>query len=230
MRCLAIVWVLAVVWVFGGCRLGFDHVLSDGALDGRDASANACSIASCASGDGCCPIGCNTASDSDCASGTLLDLFDATSYTGNNGSRDWATEWIEVGDDGSPTPMTPANIFVESHVQNPTANTPALKVKVAASGQYVYREANLAGATSATLSYRFRNELLSDGRVEIQVSPDGGGAWTTLRNYTVADVLSSESIPITSHATANTRIRIIATAVGTRHFRIDDVEIAFSLP
>lgn len=160
----------------------------------------------------------------------VLDLFDAISYSNDDGTQRWTTSWIELGDDGSPVIATNSTIFVESHVLNPTADTPALKVRVATSGQYVYREANLAGTTSATLSYRFHNELQTTGVVEAQVSPDGGGSWTTLRTYTAADVFDTEIIPLTASAAANTQIRFIATAAGGRHLRVDDVEIAFTRP
>lgn len=163
-------------------------------------------------------------------SGTVRDRFDAISYSNDDGTHRWTTPWIELGDDGSPVIAAGSTIFVESHTQNPTPDTPALKVRVATSGQAVYREANLAGTTSATLSYRFRNELQAAGVVEAQVSPDGGGTWTTLRTYTAADVLDTEVFPLTTSATATTQIRFIATAAGDRHLRVDDVEIAFTRP
>jgi len=160
----------------------------------------------------------------------VLDLFDAISYDNDDGTQRWTTPWIELGDDGSPVIASSSTIFVESHTQNPTPDTPALKIRVATSGQYVYREANLAGTTSATLSYRFHNELQATGIVEAQVSPDGGASWTTLRTYTTADVFDTEIIPLTASAAANTQIRFIATAAGGRHLRVDDVEIAFTRP
>jgi MSHA biogenesis protein MshQ len=176
--------------------------------------------------------GSSSATDGRLATGnaSVLDLFDAISYDNNDGSQDWATSWIEVGDDGSPLIALNSTIFVESHPQNPTPDTPALKIRVATSGQYVYREANLTGTTEATLSYRFHNELQTTGVVEAQASSDGGTTWTTLRTYTEADVYGTETIPLTASATAATQIRFIATAAGGRHLRVDDVEIAFTRP
>lgn len=59
------------------------------------------------------------------------------------------------------------------------------------------------------------------------MSADGGGAWTSLRTYTVADVYGSESIDIIAYKASNTRIRFICTAAGTKHFRVDTVQIAY---
>lgn len=200
MRALAITLIVPIA----GCgRRGFEPV-----VDGGNG------------GDGGLPTG----------NAHVLDRFDEISYTNDDGTQRWATSWIEVGDDDSPVIETNSTIFVESHGQNPTPDTPALKIRVAASGQYVYREANLSGTTSATLSYRFHNELQTTGVVEAQVSPDGGGTWTTLRIYTAADVFDTETIPLTASAAANTQIRFIATAAGGRHLRVDDVEIAFTRP
>jgi hypothetical protein len=179
--------------------------------------------------DGC--VSCDDASGADTPlASAVLDLFQTVSYDGNDGTVSWSTPWIEAGDDGSPVIATGSHIFVENHVQNPTANTPALKIKVDASGPSVFREANLAGATAATLSYRFHNELLAPGVVEVQVSGDGGATWTALRTYAEADVFGSETFPITQYAAVNTQIRLVAIAVGGRHVRIDDVGITFDRP
>lgn len=201
-----------LITLVAGCgRSGFDVLVPDGGSPGSDGGISG--------GDGGLPIG----------NASLMDRFDVISYDNSNGLQSWATPWTEVGDDGSPAIAVNSTIFIESHTQNPTPDNPALKVRVATAGQYVYREANLAGTTSATLSYRFHNELQTSGVVETQVSPDGGVTWATVKTYTVADVFGSESIPILN-ATARTQIRFIAIAAGGRHLRIDDLEIAFTRP
>jgi hypothetical protein len=161
---------------------------------------------------------------------SVRDAFDSIAYDNSDGVQRWSTAWVEVGDDGSPAIAAESTIFIESHEQNPTPFDLALKIRVASAGQYIHREADLAGSTNATLSYRFHNELLSPGRVDTQVSPDGGANWITVQSYAEADVFGTETFAINEHATAATQIRFIAIGAGERHLRIDDVEIAFTRP
>jgi hypothetical protein len=160
---------------------------------------------------------------------SVRDGFDPIAYDNNAGVQSWSTSWVEVGDDGSPTLAAESTIYIESHEQNPTPFDLALKIRVATDGQYIQREADLAGATNATLSYRFHNELVSPGRVDTQVSPDGGASWITVQSYAEADVFGTETFAL-ADATRTTQIRFVAISAGGRHLRIDDVEIAFTRP
>ena len=157
-----------------------------------------------------------------------LDLFKTLAYDGTDGTLDWsASPWVEVGDDGT---ATGGAIAVETHVDNPVANTPALRVRSGNTGDYVYREANLSGAITATLTYEFHNDLNGPASVEVQISGNGGASWTTLRTYTSGDVYGSESIDILAYAAADTQIRFITIVNGgSRQVRFDDVGIDFTV-
>ena len=75
------------------------------------------------------------------------------------------------------------------------------------------RQADLSGATTATLTYDYVVENMGgDGYVSVQVSSDGGSNWDTLAVYLYDDVSGSESFDITFYASSNTQIRF---AIGS---------------
>ncbi|MCP4967152.1 MAG: tandem-95 repeat protein, partial [bacterium] len=151
------------------------------------------------------------------------DYFPTIAYDGSAGTTDWSpSPWVEVGDDDT---VTGGSIFVETHTQNPTPDTPALKIKVDTLGVYVYRQLDLSGVSAAILEYDYHNEVDASGEVQLQISDDGGGSWTPLRTYAAPETSGTESIDISAYRAANTQIRLITTAAGSKHFRIDDLTV-----
>lgn len=109
-------------------------------------------------------------------------------------------------------------------------NAPASSV-----GSQIVRSANLAGATSATLTFSFtRANLAAGDSVVVQASPDGT-TFTTLETFTSATANGTKTynlITPTSYATANTTIRFQVTGgfTTTETVTVDDVDITAGFP
>ena len=58
-----------------------------------------------------------------------------------------------------------------------------LKLKATALGSEVYRQADLSGAASATLSFSFEQDLSGGDQITLEVSDNGGGSYTVLETY-----------------------------------------------
>lgn len=166
---------------------------------------------------------------------TYRDEFNTQSFSGNDGTADWSTHWKEFGE--SDGPAAGGVIWVWSS----KCSGYCLKiggVDVDLNDKGVWREANLAGAESATLSFKFSHELLGSkgGKVYLRISPNGGANWTTLETYALNKEekgFVSRSFDIDDFATGNTRIGFFGSGPNVdAYFRVDDVQIAaiFEVP
>jgi hypothetical protein len=138
---------------------------------------------------------------------TFRDNFSSASYSNNDGSFNFSGNWTETNDDGSPT---------GSRIQ---INSNQLRFEdITRNSQRIERTANLAGATSATLSFDWITSGLDGGtggeQLSIQMSPDGVN-FTTIGTFTGSQS-GSFSQDILVYASANTTIRFIN--VGTWRF------------
>ncbi|MGH8674316.1 MAG: DUF4347 domain-containing protein, partial [Burkholderiales bacterium] len=151
---------------------------------------------------------------------TVRDEFNAVAYSNNNGSTgsNWSTNWTEVGDDGSAASGT----FKVSGGQLVT--TPTLLT-----ANSILREANLSGATSATLSLFYNNTLSLLGAVNLQVS--NGGAPTTLATFSASSNTGSGtlSFDISAFIASGTRITLSVPSVLSigGSLSVDNVEILY---
>jgi hypothetical protein len=146
----------------------------------------------------------------------LRDNFGTVAYSNNDGNVDWAGDWIETGDDntaaGGEVRISGGELFLENNAVD------------------MQREANLSGNgfTTATLTFNFRTQGVEAGdQMRLQVSANGGGAWTTLETFTGIFAASSRSYDITSSIATNTRIRFVeVTGYGNNDiFIVDNVQI-----
>jgi len=168
--------------------------------------------------------------------GTYLDGFTSQTYGGNDGTLEFNGAWIEVGEADGPTS---GNVWVWDHEY--CDGEFCLKMggeDEEAEGRGVYRAVDLAGATSAKLRVDYGRELLDDeseGTAVIQVSPDGGDTWLTLKTISLdkddGGLLTDNTFEIDEWATADTRIRFMITeAEGLKAYWLIDnvtVEVAF---
>src|SRR5262249_31291681 len=76
-----------------------------------------------------------------------LDQFCSVSYSNNNGTASFASSWTESGDDNN---ANSGDILISGGQLNIKSN------KV---GEYLSRQANLSGLTSARLSFDYNNTL-----------------------------------------------------------------------
>ncbi len=153
------------------------------------------------------------------ANETVRDTFSAVSYSNNDGTQAWTSDWIESD--------STAGGAAAGYIQV-TGNT--LRIEPLGAGDSLYREADLSSATSAILSYAYDNTAFGGGtQIDVQVSSDGGANYTTLKSYTSLAVASgTDNFDITAYASANTRVRFLVIATNNNDFLfLDDVQIAY---
>ena len=169
---------------------------------------------------------------------TVRDEFTYNKYSGNNGTANWSTNWIEVGDsggdDGGSIQVSSYSKYCEGETGNCLRfdpNTPT--------GSYVYRQVDLSNTVSVWLTF-WRNSNLnynsggSSEQVQLQVSSNGGTSWTTLQTYSGKSNtgIATDSFDISAYASANTQIRFLMPSYqsGARYIQFDNIEIAYARP
>ncbi len=160
---------------------------------------------------------------------TFRDEFNTVSFGNNDGTSNWAGDWLEVGESDGPASNDvsvrddsgPYQLWIRDN-QN--------------GGEGVEREADLSGASSATLSFDYRRSALDTASdyVKLEISANGiAGPWTELTRFEGAATDSgylSFSQDITSHISTNTRIRLISSPTMGNFDLVtfDNVEICIS--
>jgi MSHA biogenesis protein MshQ len=170
-----------------------------------------------------------------CWAATVLDRFNNRSYDNNNGTQRWATDWMEVGDDGDPE-------HEDIQIVNDQGRKYVLRLQN--SDLSIQREANLSGATSATLTFDYRRNNLSWSffygyeYVLIEVSNDGGVNWNELDRISgsfwgVSDSsYISASYDISNYISDNTRIRLKSCDFLPSNHQVyfDNIQIEYEIP
>ncbi|HKP88150.1 MAG TPA: C25 family cysteine peptidase [Blastocatellia bacterium] len=149
---------------------------------------------------------------------TWRDNFTTAAYNNNDGTANWATNWIETNDNNSATNGMIQITGGELRIQDDNNANPST----------IEREANLSGVTSATLTFDFRTQNVeATDQMRVQVSNNGGGAWTTLETFTGAFAASSRSYNISTSIASNTRVRFIEVTgySGSDSFFVNDFQI-----
>jgi uncharacterized repeat protein (TIGR01451 family) len=101
---------------------------------------------------------------------SVADSFGTAAYTNSDGTRTWATNWTESADGGSATAGDVQVVAGELRLNNATGRASSI----------LQRRANLAGATSAILSFNYRTTAGVDAADRIQVCGrrQSTDAWT----------------------------------------------------
>lgn len=161
---------------------------------------------------------------------TVRDDFVNRVYSNNDGTVNWNGDWVEVdGNGGGPTGgnvwITGGSDELRLEDRFDTGGTPSAT-----------REANLAGATVATLNFDWRTTSGVDAsdEVVVEISANGGGTWTVLETFTnlVGANSGSRSYNILPYVAANTQVRFRVTNLygGTQEtFRLSYVEIDYTI-
>ncbi len=161
---------------------------------------------------------------------TVRDNFSSQSWSNNDGTVNWSGDWIEV--DGNSTPPSPgsgnARIRGGELRLDDRPNT--------GGDPGVARQVNLAGATTATLTFDWRTtvQIESSDSVIVEVSANGGGTWTTLQNFTGLNggESGSNSYNLLPYATATTQVRIRVNNLyggSNEFFFLDNLQIDFQV-
>jgi hypothetical protein len=149
------------------------------------------------------------------------DEFNA--YASNHGSRIWSGPWIE-NDDGDPE-RGAVRLTTSPHCRAGHC----LKLKpVSGAGVDIYRQADLTGATSATLTYSYEH-LLAGDEIVAEVSADGGRTYTVLKTYDGdTPERATERFDLAAVIASETRIRFrVAKSGKGKGLWIDDLQIKF---
>ena len=161
---------------------------------------------------------------------TVRDEFNAIAYNGNDGTHNWSNDWQELGESDGPTSGL---VRVVSSTYAASGN--ALQIgSRPTTDRSLSREADLTGASSATLtfSYRRSRQKNSNGNITLSVSSDGGANWTDLQTYKLNGTDPSQipqTFDITSFIASNTQIRFLGSGkkVGS-YFYADNIQIEYA--
>ncbi|WP_405207747.1 hypothetical protein [Aquimarina sp. LLG6339-5] len=158
------------------------------------------------------------------AQDTYRDEFNAVSYGNNDGNSNWAGNWDE-SDPFSGGDNIPSDGFVRV-----TGNRLRFSFMFANEEQ-IERTANLAGSTTAILSFDWETSSLEAGEIiSVQISSTGGAPFTTLATFgDNVNTTGSFSQNISTYISANTTIRFINVNndwnQGNDRFFVDNIEI-----
>ncbi|WP_273567705.1 Calx-beta domain-containing protein [Maribacter halichondriae] len=131
-----------------------------------------------------------------CGQDTYLDNFSTVSYSRNDGNQNWASDWVENGQD---TNNGPSSQYI-----NVTGNRLRFYYIW---GENIRRSVDLSSASSAILSFDWQTvSLTSTQRLAVQISSNGGVSYTTL-GYLTGTTTGTFSQDISPYLSANTVIR-----------------------
>ncbi|WP_339841521.1 Calx-beta domain-containing protein [uncultured Maribacter sp.] len=153
---------------------------------------------------------------------TYLDRFSSVSYSNNNGSQSFSTNWIETGD----TDNGPNNQYIR--ISNDRLELYYLY------GENIRRTADLSGASSATLSFDWRAISLGGNRdLDVQISNNGGASYASIGTITGNNNSGAFSQNISAYISATTTVRFAKTNTNWRsddYAYIDNFEITAVFP
>lgn len=147
---------------------------------------------------------------------TLADNFNVISYGNQNGTINWASDWIESNDDGL---ANSGEIYI-------TGN----RLDIENNNRAITRNGDLSTYTSATLTFGYQESSFDNNNDYINVEIQGGGnGWTTLQSFVGSNVGSGNanlSIPA-SYLSSNFQIRFITSnnLGGSDRFYVDNLTI-----
>ena len=160
-------------------------------------------------------------------SDNVRDQFGSVSYSNNDGSAVWTSDWIESNDNAD---AATGNIRVESaklYLDNQDGG----------SHEAITRAADLSSATSATLTFDY--DGYGSGSLDtigFEVSNDGGATWTLLESIDVVGNVSGSKSFALENFTALTadmqiRFRVLTGFDGaSQHINFDNVDISYTGP
>jgi MSHA biogenesis protein MshQ len=167
-----------------------------------------------------------------CTNQTVADNFNSVSSSQNNGTQNWTSNWLEIGENDGPSSgiarVNSSNCSSGNCLRIGQPSTASSWVNRGAQ-----REANLSSATAATLTFNyFTGYAQGTQSVTLDISSDGGNNWTTLQTYNINGTnfsATTQSFDISSYKAANTRIRFLSNGNNARTgLYIDDIQINYT--
>ena len=161
------------------------------------------------------------------AQDTFSDTFSTVSYSNNDGSQNWSTNWIESNDNDNP-----ANGYISINYDS-GENDDELRFRYIWA-ENIRRSVDLSSYYTARLAFDWRSSNLDSGEaLAIQISSDGS-SYTTLDSFTGTQTGTFDQ-EISAYMSNNTTIRFIKNgndwSGNNKRVFIDDVVItAASIP
>ncbi|WP_170285102.1 peroxidase family protein, partial [Microvirga aerophila] len=135
--------------------------------------------------------------------GTVADNFNIAAYTNSTGTRAWGGSWVETGDDGSATATDGQIQITNGELRFDTGD-----------GARIDRNVNLAGVSTARLSYSADPSQLDNGElVRVFFSADGVN-FTLLEEIGGNGFETNRAFDLVGPFTANAMIRFEATGIA----------------
>ena len=154
---------------------------------------------------------------------TVRDSFNAVSYSNDDGTAAWIAGWVD-------TDSNPAGGDIRVAGGQLVFSPPL----ILGGGDSIYREANLSGAISATLSFSYNNMLGLSGSISLQASGNGGGSYATLATFASGSNPGSGSFStdISAYIAGNTHVRFVVNGalLASGSLNVDDVQISYVTP
>jgi len=161
------------------------------------------------------------------ATETVLDTFSNVSYSNQDGTANWSTDWVEENDDNDP-----GSGWISIH-----SGSDSLRIRGAnhSNSIAIRRGVDLSRATSAVFSFDYQRTSFNSWRdtLDVEISADGGSTWdnlVTIRWF--GSTSGSWNDDISAYLSADTRIRFVGSGSLSPNERvyIDNVRIAYEAP
>ncbi len=157
---------------------------------------------------------------------TVREEFNAIAFTNQDGTANWANDWQEIGESNG----ADGNAV---RVQTLLGSDYALRIYNSARG--LWREADLSGYDSATLTFDYRIVGFDDGNEGsyLSISTNGGTSWVQLHEWTAnVGTTTAATFDLTSYISANTAIAFTNRTAneGSEGHQLDNIQIEYSKP
>ncbi|MCP3982482.1 MAG: DNRLRE domain-containing protein, partial [bacterium] len=203
----------------GACGCG--QLETDSDLDGTPDCVDGCPDDPDKTDPGLCGCGQPDVSSSE----TVRDEFNAISYAGNDGSVSWNADWQEFEDGGGANGGDVRVVSANECLSGNCVRIGGDEADIEDVG--LLRRADLAGATSATLTFSYSMEG-NDVDIVLEVSPNGA-SWVELARYSGDANDVPQAFDISQQIGAATTVRFVGSdeIEDLTEFYLDDVQIQF---
>lgn len=158
-------------------------------------------------------------------SGNYADTFDTGALNNSTGSTSWTSAWVETGDNGDVSSASAGQIRIDSG----NSNTLQFRDDDSDAGNgtaTITRIVNLAGRTTATLSYDFNETSFDAGEtVTVSFAADGVNFTQLIQTIDGNSGSGSTAVALTGPFTATSAIRFVVSGTNNSNPGGDVVSI-----
>lgn len=151
--------------------------------------------------------------------GQYLDNFNTQSFANSNGTTAWSTPWVENGDNGGVNSATAGQIQIDVLTIGNTMRLGDNDTDAGNGTAAIQRTVNLAGVTSAAVSYSYNETSFDAGEiVTVTFSDDGSFSAGHIQTIQTIDGNSGSgavtNLALTGTLTANAAIRFVVSGTN----------------